>query len=251
MPNSTMTIAFNGEVSLDSLVRAITNFRSLVNALTAEVSPGARIDWWIDDLQGGSAIATIRGQSPTMEAVEPIADAYLVVGRALAEGRKVPYSPRVANEATALTKLIGDDITSIRFETEEDDATIVDPADVGHRPPVSAAYGAVEGRIQTLTSRESMRFTLYDAVYDRAVSCYVEAGQQDIMRNAWDRRAIVEGWVSRDTATGRPLTIRRVQRITLRDDVVPGSAIRAARGIAPLGPGAPAAAEAIRWLRDG
>lgn len=246
-----MTMALNGEVSLEDFAQAMAHFRGLVDALKADVSPRARIDWLVDELEHDGAVATVRGISPTMDAVEPVSIAYLVVGRALADGRRVPYSTRVAQEAAALARLLGGPITSIRFETGADDVTVVDPAGVGERPPISAAYGVVQGRVQTLTSRQSLRFTLYDAVHDRAVACYLDADQQELMRNVWDRRARVEGWVTRDTATGRPMTIRRVRQITLVDDVAPGSAMLAARGIAPLGPGDPSAVEAIRRLRDG
>lgn len=251
MPNSTMTIAVNGEVSLDSFVQAISHFRGMIIALKDEISPAARIKWLVDDLQSGSAVATVRGTSPTLHAVEPIAAAYLGVGRALADGRPVPYSPRVTKEALGLTKILGGSVTSIRFETEEDDATIDNPGVGERRSTLSIAYGAVEGRVQTLTSRDSLRFTLYDAVHDRAVACYVDADHLDLMRNAWDRRAIVEGRVTRESLTGRPVAIRGVRRITLFDDVVPGTAVRAARGIARLTSDQPSSTEVIRWLRDG
>lgn len=250
MPNSTMTMAIDGEVSPDTLAHAITRFHRLLDALTAEVSPGLHLDWLIDDVQHGSTVATVRGQSTAMEAIEHIADAYLAVGRALAEGREIPFSPRVAREAEALAEMLDGSMTSIRFETEVDDATVIAAAGVDRRPAVSAAYGAVDGRIQPYPSTDSLRFTLYDAFHARAVSCYLHEGQQDYLRNAWGRRATVEGWVTRDSATGRPLSVRRIQRISLMAEVVPGSAMRAARGIAPLGPGDPSAVDVIRRLRD-
>lgn len=251
MSNNTMTIALDGEISLESYAQAMASFRGLVDALKAEISPDARIAWLVDELDHDGAVTTVRGLSPTMEAVETVSIAYLDVGRALADQRKVPYSHRVAREAAALTKLLGGPIRSIRFETKEDDVTIADPAADGRRPLMSAAYGAVQGRIQALTSRESLRFTLYDAVHNRAVACYLDEDQWDMLRNAQDRRASVEGWVTRDTATGRPITIRRVRQITLLDEVEPGAALLAARGIAPLGPEDPSAVEVIRRLRDG
>ena len=243
-------MAFDGDISLEDFARAIVRFRGIVDALQAEISPNARIDWLIEDLQHGSAIATVRGMSPTVEAIEPIGAAFLVVGRALAEGRPVPYSPRVAKEALGLTKLLGGTITSIRFETAEADATVVDGLSHEQLLPFSTAYGAVEGRVQTLTSRDSLRFTLYDSVHDRAVACYLDEGHQNIMRNAWDRRAIIEGRVTRERQTGRPLVVRNIRRISLLDDVVPGMAIRAARGLAPTAPGQRTATEVVRWLRD-
>jgi hypothetical protein len=250
MANTTMTLALNGEVTLDHFAQAMGYFRGLVRALSDELSPQAKIEWLVDDLESGSALATVRGEAPNLEVVEPIPPAFLAVGLALGEGRQVPYSSRVIREANGIASILGSGVTSIRFETQDDDATVISPIAHGRRPTLSGAYGAVEGRVQTVSSRNSLRFTLYDAVGDRAVSCYLEEGRQDLMRDAWDRRAVVEGWVSRDSATGRPVTVRRVQRVDVLNDVVPGTVLRSVRGIAPLDRGQPSAVEVIRKLRD-
>ena len=250
MVNRTMTLALNGEVPLSLFAEAIMHFRGLVDALTHEISPAAKIEWLIEDLVSSSAVATVRGESPQIDAIDPIPSAFLAVGRALADGRPVPYSPRVANEALAIAAVLNGKVTSIRFETDEDDATVSNPTGQGRRATLIGSYGAVEGRVQTHPSRNSLRFTLYDAQHDRTVSCYLQEGRHDMMRDAWDRRALVEGWVSRDGVTGRPVTIRRIQHVTLLDDVVPGTAIRAVRGIAPLSSDDPSAVEVIRRLRD-
>jgi hypothetical protein len=105
----------------------------------------------------------------------------------------------------------------------------------------------VRGRVQTLSSRGRLRFTLYDALYDKAVSCYLAEGQEDIMRDAWGHVALVEGWVTRDPATDRPLSIRGIERVTLLPEGDPHG-YRRARG-AVLGRELPEAI--IRRLRDG
>lgn len=250
MADTTMTLELNGEVPFDLFARAMVRFQGLVQALSEEISPKATIDWLVDDLASGSARATVRGESTEPGAVEPIPSAFLAVGTALAEGRPVPYSPRVAKEARGIADLLDGKVTSIRFETQDDDATVANPSSRERRSTLTGSYGAIEGRVQTLSSRNSLRFTLYDASHDRAVSCYLEEGREDMMRDAWDRRAIVEGWISRESLGGRPVTIRRVQRVDVFDDVAPGTALKAVRGIAMIAPGTTSAVEAIRKLRD-
>jgi hypothetical protein len=110
-------------------------------------------------------------------------------------------------------------------------------------------YGAIEGRIQTLTNRGSLRFTLYDTHNDKAVSCYVAEGQEDLLRDVWGRRALVEGRIRRDSQTGRPLTIRDVRRIVPLPEPEPYRFYEA-RGILPLMPGEEMPEERIRRLRD-
>ena len=94
------------------------------------------------------------------------------------------------------------------------------------------AYGGVTGRIQTLSSRGGLRFTLFDTLFDRAVSCYLAEGQEELMRDVWGRMAVVEGLVTRDRATGRPQVIRSVRGVTV---------VRGATGVRDCG--APAGAD--------
>lgn len=115
--------------------------------------------------------------------------------------------------------------------------------------PPTRAYGAVTGRTQTPNNRQGLRFTLYDALHDRAVACYLEEGREELMRGLWGRMAIVEGWVSRDALTGRPITIRHASNVTPLREVEPGS-LRNGRGIARPPAGAELPEVAIRRLRD-
>jgi hypothetical protein len=107
----------------------------------------------------------------------------------------------------------------------------------------------VLGRVQTLSHRGSLRFTLYDLLHDRAVSCYLQEGQQDIMRGAWDRLALVKGWVKRDPVNGRPTTIRRVRAVEVRDEGQLGDWRQAGGLLRGEGTDEPAEAT-IRRLRD-
>jgi hypothetical protein len=68
--------------------------------------------------------------------------------------------------------------------------------------------------VQTLTSRGALRFTLYDTFYDKAVSCYLREGQEEIMRDVWGLTASVEGVVTRAPDSGRPLNVRNVWNVT-------------------------------------
>lgn len=249
--NDTLTLDFDGDVSLEDFAQAVSRFRGIIHALQAEICPDTQIDWLLDDLQHGSALVTVRGVSLTPNAVERIADAFLDVGRALAAGRQISCSPRVVKEALGVTQLLDGTITSIRFETDQDDAQVVRPSVAEYPALRSSAYGAIEGRVEPRPIQHSLRFTLRDATHDRALACYVDSSQLDTIRSAGNRRIRVEGWVTRERHTGRPIVVRNIRRITVLDDVAPGTAIRAARCIAPLAAGEPSATDAVRRLRDG
>ena len=265
MPLDTVTLALAGEIPFIRYAEAVRRFYALVHALTTEAHAD-HVEWIMAELDSGSALATIRGMGPAEE-VEPIVRRYGEVGVELAEGKKLPsaYSPQVRTAAYGLRRIPGGKVESVVLETPEREAILrpreppapgqprlvrVAPAPLEGAAfrQATAAFGAIEGRVQTLTSRGGLRFTLYDTLNDKAVSCYLAEGYESIMRNAWGRLAVVEGWVSRDPLSGRPLAVRRVRDVRVLPERSSGS-YREARGAAPSLSGL-SAEQAIRRLRD-
>jgi hypothetical protein len=218
--DETLTLALHGEVSLDTFSVAIEHWRRLLAALTREVAGEENVEWIIEELAAGSATATVRAVAEEPEAAAPIVSAYVDVGEALAEGRPEVLTTPVRQEAVALTQLINGDVDFIRLETAVRDLIITTNYDrlmeraIPMLPLMPAALGGVQGRIQTLTSRGALRFTLYDVLFDRAVNCYLHEGQEEIMRDVWGATAVVEGTVTRDPDSGRPLNVRGVWNVT-------------------------------------
>lgn len=263
MADDTVTLVLTGEVTLGAFAEAIQSFHALVTALSAEAASG-HIDWIIADLERGSALATARGIG-ALDQVQRVVRAYDVVGRALSANEPIRYSAKVRAAAERLRRLPGGKVESVRFETAESESIIrprVPTTVAEHVTPTQGtqlrgatapgAYGAVEGRIQTLTNRGSLRFTLYDLLEDRAVSCYLVQGHENMMRDLWGRLAVVEGWISRDPETGRALTVRRITAITPLPEPPPlreSAPYRAARAVAPSLSGV-LPEHAIRRLRD-
>jgi hypothetical protein len=248
MSEPILTFVLGGEVSLDEFSVSMQRFHLLVDALTEEVSRGENIKWIVDELSGGSAIATIRGEAESREAVDRVVKAYSLVGQALERHETIPYSSKVANAARTLTSVLNGTITSIRFETSTESATISTSAKTLSRA-FQTAFGAIEGRIETLRSRHRLSFTLYDVLNDQAVHCSLRHDQADQVREAWGRRAIVEGWIKRDPATGRAIEVNPVEQISILPEVSAGS-YRRARGIAPAPRKEPSVEIIIRQLRD-
>jgi hypothetical protein len=253
----TITLVLSGEVVLEDFAAGLSRLSDLVDALATETR-AAGVTWIIDDLEKSSALATIRGIGET-NSVERVVRAYAEVGAAMEEGRPIPYSGPVLAAATGLRAILGPRVESIRFETPEREATIragpqrgeevtpeTDRQSLAARP-APAAYGAVEGRVQTLSNRGSLRFTLYDLLHDKAVSCYLREGHESIMRDAWGHLATVEGWVSRDPLDGRPVAVRQITKVTVKPE--PTGSYRDARGVAPSLSGL-LPEQAIRRLRN-
>lgn len=256
--SDTVTLALQGTVSLSEFSTAVVRFHNLVAALATEAQAGSA-NWEIDALEAGSASMTARGVTDngvSPERIDRVVHDYLEVGRALEQRVTIPYSPSVRREAEALVDVLkGTGIEEVRFETDESEAIVrqvSEARDGGRRVEPTKrreAYGAVTGRVQTLTSRNRLRFIVYDHVHDRAVSCYLVQGREDMMREMWDRMAHVEGWVTREPESGRPLAVRRVTRVTPIREPDPRAYLRA-RGALPLGPDGEMPERTIRRLRD-
>ena len=255
MSSDTVTLALQGEVTLDAFSRAVLHFSRLVDALSSDVTAPEALRWVITELEAGSAIMTARGVGDPVAAAS-VSTAYIGVGKALERGDASSLSERVRDEARAVVAVLDSGVEAVRFETAEADATIrsLEEAFVSSGAPEApvpqpVAFGGVSGRVQTLTSRGALRFTLYDTLFDRAVSCYLADGQEEIMRDAWGRIAVVEGLVTRDRVSGRPQVIRGVRGVTLVREAAPDSYL-ASRGILDRGSGAPSPENAIRELRS-
>jgi hypothetical protein len=257
MASDTTTLVLNGNLPSSQFSAAIRHFDGLMRALTTATGPKKKIDWLVDSLEFEdteadpypTAKTTLRGEDPDDTAVELVVKAYSNVGRALASGQEVAYSPPVRKAAQCLRSLLNGKIVAMRFETSVDEWTIASPTLQEPRVRPLTAYGAIEGRVETLTRRRGLRFVLYDVHNDRAVSCYLEKGREEMVRDVWGKRAIVEGLISRDPLTGRPTAIRRITAIVVLGEVAPGS-FRFAKGILAPQVGDLTPEESIRRMRD-
>lgn len=257
--DETITFALDqATVTLAEFAEAVAAFSTMVRGLSKEVG-APDVEWVIDALEAGSAMAVIR--SPQPERAAPVVAAYARVGEAAAAGTEIPFESAKAplRRIMGILERSGE---AARFETAEREfivraartapnagpALVTHPAGVPKPAPPAAAIGAVVGRIQTLSNRGSLRFTLYDLLYDKAVSCYLAAGQQEKLADKWGKLATVEGMVARDPVSGRPLAVRRISAIAELPEGPGGSYIDSGGCSPPLTDLSPEAA--IRKLRD-
>jgi hypothetical protein len=259
MADNTVTLVLDGDVPLAEFARAIEGFNDLVRALCVEVGADS-LDWTIQDLQVSSALASASGIGEQQAVVKVIA-AYADVGTALENNTPINHSETVRQAASKIIAIRDRRIPSVRFETATRDAIVkIIPGRIIKFPEhksstemvakaTSPAYGAIRGRIQTLTNRGGLRFTLFDVLHDKAVSCYFADGKQDLIKNLWGRMVTVEGIITRDPTSGRPLSVRQVNNVIELPEPTRTFDYMDARGAAPslnkLSP-----EDAIRRIRD-
>ena len=246
MAKNTLTFELGGRVEIADFANGVAAFRRLVVALTPRNSGVA---WVVEDLQPGSALVTVRGESDDPTTVERIIDAYEKIGAALSWHEDLPELNQRAQAASYAVRDLTGVADYVRFETPDTDYTIYRNGHTPSRPTPTVSIGAITGTVQTLSNRGGLRFNLYDTLHDKAVACYLAPGQEELMREAWGRRATVTGRVSREAETGRPIAIRQIVAVDTLSDSPIGS-YRRARGAVPWQPGDPRPEDVIRQLRD-
>ncbi len=250
MAKDTITFELGGRVEIRDLERGIIAFRRLISALTPR---NAQVAWVVEDLQPGSATATLRCDVDNPVIAEGMIRDFETIGSYLMRFKKAPpqYNTRVKQAAEAVIALT-EVMEYVRFETSNSDFMVY--GDRHDSDAIASSFptvgiGAITGTIQTLSNRAGLRFNLYDTVHDKAVACYLNPEQEGIVREAWGRRAIVSGTVSREASTGRPIAIRQIIDIEILEEVPAGS-YRSARGAVPWRHGYKKPEEVIRQLRD-
>ena len=183
---------------VDQLATGVSLFHLLVSALTADTG----VQWVVEDLQSGSAVITLEGHSETPHEVERVVLSYADVGRALEDQEYLTYQPPVKRVAEQI-RSFAETVEAVRFQTAEADYTVITGKNSKISPKLTVSIGSVTGRIQTVSNRGRLRFNLYDSTFDRAVGCYLQNGQEELVREAWGRRASVSGRVTRESDTGR------------------------------------------------
>ena len=111
------------------------------------------------------------------------------------------------------------------------------------------AIGAIKGRIQAISSRNRLRFILYDTLFDKPIPCFIEENQKEMVVQYWDKLVFVSGEIIRNPATGVPIRMEHITDIELVPASEPGS-YKNARGIL-AGLWDEPSEVLIRRLRDG
>ena len=246
MSKNTLTFELGGRVEIGDLEKGITAFRRLLSALTPSQE---KVAWVVVDLQPGSATATLLGESDNPAVVDKVIKDYEKVGKLLARRKgRLPYTSQVIRAADSVMELTST-CEYVRFKTADADCVIYGKDDMPAKSAPSVSIGSVTGRVQTLFNRGGLKFNLYGRIHDKPVACYMRQGQEELMREAWGKRARVTGRVYRDHELGLPISIRDIMRVEILENTDPW-AYRNARGVIPWKQGDKLPEQVIREMRD-
>lgn len=259
--DNSVTLRLNGSVLLDEFADGVDRFRQIVDGLTKAIARNEEIEWAIGGLffapsqEFDVAKTTALGhatEAKARAAIWEVVTRYERIGMALRSGRPLPSEfPKVVRQAADdLRSMINGKIRSITFETPSKDIEIKRIPQPEQAPQVAdVSFGAIEGRVETISRRGQLHFTIYDRGFDSPVSCYVSSGMEEQMKTIWGRMVMVEGMVRRDPETDRPTAIRDVRAIVQLREAEDWN-YESVVGISPWKAGERMPEDTIRQLRD-
>lgn len=243
-----MTFRLDGELTIDKVSDAFVRFRAVLEAL--EQDQDAQVRWVLAGLDYGSAGITARAEALDEESIPKIpamTERFLSAGRQISRGETDPGRPllRLVRNLTD----VADETNRVILETADDDVIFTAPVTVGTTSATAQttkSLGTVRGRVETLSHRKGLRFTLYELATDQRVSCYLQSDDEDDMRDAWGHIADVTGQITRDAETGRPIAVRHVTNVQVVNEGETMGFLRARGAIR----GSEPAERVIRRVRD-
>jgi hypothetical protein len=252
----TITLALSGDLTLDVMSNTLSRYWRVVRAISRAAAGKEGIDWVLEAVEKNGLIATYGSSAPAALQAGLLYDE---AGEALASHDLTGLTKPVRDAGWKLLECVdGDVVESMRLETPRRDATIYQfppgksmPGVAPKPEPIPPALGAVQGRVQTLSTRGSLHFILYDVLRDRPVSCYLAADvdNESLMKDVWGKLVVVDGLVKRDHRTGRPITIRQVRDVQ-RVEEVDIRSYRSAKGKLPWIVEGESSEALVRRLRD-
>ena len=220
--------------------------------------PRGSLEWLVTDVSFGSLSIGIEPKSRVTDAdyrsrvVESFVDGLVQIQR---EGTTPPFfSDYGLRKARGLARALDKDgarAVRVRDIQRETEAEITPDVSSKLSQLVNVRYkeiGSVEGRLEVISVHRQPRFTVYDAITQRAVRCRFESHLLEVVKRALGRRVIVSGIVHLNYI-GEPVRVDLENlQIVPEEQELPRP--REMRGMSPDFTGDKQTEEYLRSIRD-
>jgi hypothetical protein len=248
--DTSITLTLEGNPTLPLFTDALEGLSETLNALTRQFSDEV-VEWVVENLEIGSTVTTIRGYGTVPEIVTQTTAALMesatVADHGLASdvlAQPVVYGLR------KLTRVLNGVIPALSLSSGSEEVRISAPnAAPTQRHERVSAFGSLTGTVQMLSQTRGLHFRIIDDTYGYSVPGRFREEITEEMRAIWGDRAIVQGLITRDRRTGRPIAITEVRDVQPAPEVKPGAFLRA-RGALSADSAIAPSEEAVRRLRD-
>ncbi len=207
-----------GDLPLDKFEKAVGAFFDLVKEVTKNaLRENQRIRWTVSVRAGSSIVNAIPHYLPDVaeQAAQILNDIPSGI-RALERGTDT-MPPGFTRDAVKSVRALasvrglkGPDVTAIDVGFGKDRVAVTAKSFAAAESLVGGqrqSYGAVEGKMQTITERGGFRFVVYSSLLDQKIDCFVD---EDLMEKAvanFGKRVRVSGLTQFDRF-GDPVSIK-------------------------------------------
>lgn len=248
--DSSVTLTLEGNPTLPLFAEALEGLSDTLNALSRQIGDET-VEWVVENLEIGSTITTIRGYSNVTEIVTQTTAALIETAHVADHGlsSSVLAQP-VAAAVRKLTRVLDGVVPALSLASGSEEVRITAPnSTLARRPERVTAFGSLTGTVQMLSQTRGLHFRIVDETYGSSVPGKFREEITEDMRSVWGGRAIVQGLVTRDRRTGRPIAITEVRNVMPAQEVEPGAFLRA-KGALELSPKIGPSEAFVRRLRD-
>ena len=253
MPNDTISFGIDGEVTIKTVEDTVVSLRKVLDRLTADVAPWAKVTWVLGELDGGSLRATFRGcpaEGGSDSDVTSIVTRYADVGVAVAAGKELPCTEGVVQAVEDLLSVAQRSGSEATFAADGRTLRVdLRTWKHSHARGASRAIGSVTGVIKGISASGQPHISVYESANARAVRCYVTEEQLQWALSAWGETVYVLGNLTRDRNSRGKREIRQVIKYRVLQDEM-GSRFEDAFGVGKWQPGDPTSVAVIRAARD-
>lgn len=209
--NNQIEIKIEGKLTPERFVEAIQSFFSLVEGVAKNVA-SSPVNWFVE-VDKGSAVVRARVANPSAESGRAV-DAVCRGVRSLRSGnRTLPYgfTKREILACKSLAALNGDDVQSISIKNgsapEDVPQTIVETTEAILSGEAYTAFGSIEGKIDSLSDKQTFICSITDPIYHREITCYFQ--KSEVAEEAYRgfRKRVMAGGLIRYAKEGHPTSI--------------------------------------------
>ncbi len=216
--NHQVVLNLDGRVSPSEFLRGVRDFFDLIRSVSQAVTgEEGGIDWNIS-VKGGSNLIVAQGTPSGSSTIETVIRTVTAIGEGVTalesgtEERPRYFSDKALEKAKDIASL-GENskgIERVEIRANGTRQTISARSIVSVKEALGKEYtalGSVEGRLQTVTSRQGFKIVVYDSLNDKRVDCHIADEELRAKAlSAFGKRVAVHGVVK--YRRGRPISIR-------------------------------------------
>lgn len=219
------------EVRTTAFLKAARIFLDLLREVESSFTKGEKtsLDWFISDLRPGSALMALDAPSE-----KPLGYSKDDVAKATVEGvrelhrsatRPARFNDRALGKVLDLTTMLRRETNGIKLAAREVDCEVESEVAANIAALLDVPFqewGTVDGVLKMISLAGPARFSVYDVVTGRAVTCHFEDEHLDQVTNALGKRVSVYGLLGY-SADGHLRTARDIISIDVypTDDQLP------------------------------